>query len=102
MFRVELIVGKLSHAVHRRVPDYAVTIEAAQAVFYRRFGLEVVDGVPSSRRGSSSPRRNDGETARILEPAHAAVVEGRLAEEMLDADADARPCCRVLPYDFVA
>jgi plasmid replication initiation protein len=55
----------LRHLVRsNHLPDYAVTIEAGQAVFYRRSSLDVGDGVPSSRHAVTPPRRMDGVTAR--------------------------------------
>lgn len=64
------------------LPDYAVTIEEGQAIFYRRSGFDVGDGVPSRRRDVSPPRRIDGKTAPIHDQAHSASLENFAAEEM--------------------
>lgn len=47
------------------LPDYASTIEDGQAVFYRRSGMDTVDGMPSSRRAASSSSRIDSKPARL-------------------------------------
>ena len=54
----------LRHLVRsNHLPDYAVTIEAGQAVFYKRSELEG-DAVPSSRLAITPSRRIGGRTAR--------------------------------------
>ncbi|MEQ1719486.1 MAG: replication initiator protein A [Hyphomicrobium sp.] len=45
------------------LPDYAVTVEAGQAVFYKRDRADAA-AQPASRRASKPPRRSDGVTAR--------------------------------------
>lgn len=50
------------------LPDYAVTIEGGQAVFYRRSELQAGDEVTSARHAVAPPRRIDGKTARRREP----------------------------------
>ncbi len=50
------------------LPDYAVTIEAGQAVFYKRSELQAGDAMPSARHAAAPPRRIDGKTGRRREP----------------------------------
>jgi plasmid replication initiation protein len=45
------------------LPDYAVTIEDGQAVFYKRVGADARDGKPSSRNAALPSRRHDGKAA---------------------------------------
>ena len=50
----------LRHLVRsNHLPDYAVTIEAGQAVFYKRSELEGGDAIPSSRLAVTPPRRQE-------------------------------------------
>ena len=42
------------------LPDFAVTVESGQAVFYRRAGSEFRDGKPSRRHSVKSSGRQDG------------------------------------------
>lgn len=58
----------LRHLVRsNHLPDYAVTIEAGQAVFYRRSGLDAADAFSSSRLAALPSRRIVGETSRLSE-----------------------------------
>lgn len=57
------------------LPDYAVTIEEGQAVFYRRPGPDAGDSLPSGRQAVSPSRRMGGKTARLLQQADAARPE---------------------------
>lgn len=45
------------------LPDYALTVEAGQAVFYKRAGDEAADGTAVSRNAVTPSRHLDGETA---------------------------------------
>ena len=45
------------------LPDYAVTIEAGQAVFYRRGGSDARDGKPAGRHAAKLSTRDDGNAA---------------------------------------
>lgn len=47
------------------LPDYAVTMEDGQAVFYRRSDLDSRDGVPSSRLDGTASRRDAGQPAAV-------------------------------------
>lgn len=61
------------------LPDYAVTIEDGQVVFYRRSSLDAGDGVPSSRRDASLSRRIADKTARLQGPAQVAEFDDAAA-----------------------
>lgn len=63
------------------LPDYAVTMEDGQAVFYRRSGLDAGDGSPSSRRDASPSRRIGGKTARLREQARVVELEDQSGHE---------------------
>ena len=58
----------LRHLVRsNHLPDYAVTIEEGQAVFYKRSGLEAGDALSSSRLAVTPSRRIGGGTSRHRE-----------------------------------
>ena len=59
------------------LPDYAVTVEAGQAVFYKRSGFDGSDGMPSNRLAATPSRRIDGKAARLRDTA----VTGQLDDE---------------------
>jgi plasmid replication initiation protein len=44
------------------LPDYAVTVEDGQAVFYKRPGNDAGDGMPADRRAVTPSRRTDDRT----------------------------------------
>lgn len=56
------------------LPDYAVTVEDGQAVFYRRSG-EAGKGIPSSRRAAAPSRRIGGKTAGPSKRAHTSLLD---------------------------
>lgn len=57
------------------LPDYAVTVEEGQAVFYRRSGLDAGDRMPPRRLVASPSRRIGGKTARLQDQARAVPLE---------------------------
>lgn len=59
------------------LPDYAVTIEAGNAVFYRRAHLEVGDSTPSGRPAAMPSRRTGGKAARLRDRGHVEVLQDR-------------------------
>lgn len=59
------------------LPDYAVTMEDGQAVFYRRAGREAGDGLPSSRYDGQPSRRMGVETALLPKPTGLAALEAQ-------------------------